>query len=332
LGLAVAVAACQLVPRPFLPEGVTGARHKLLNPGAEANMLVMPVQGAPASRALAERVAEALRRQGVAAGTDAASRSSYAIWGMTATAGDAAPKLWLRWRLLDPNGMPAGNIEHEVAIDGGDWSSGTPKSMDAVAASAARVIVALIRGEDVSAVPEPPRAKPALAQVEKAAPPPAPVRRVPTPAGENAAAPKSEPPIPQVAAPQAVETAAPPATAKASRNVVIQWSGVAPGDGATALPRALGRALQGRKLSIVEAPGPGSYRLVGQLVLGPEKKGEQEIAVQWSLRRPDGASVATVSERSSVARGQLDRGWGELAQRMAEGSAGTLAALLRAAP
>ncbi len=318
-------------------------------------MLVMPVQGAPASRALAERVAEALRRQGVAAGTDAASRSSYAIWGMAATAGEAAPKLWLRWRLLDPNGMPAGNIEHEIAIDGGDWSRGAPESMDAVAASAARVIVALIRGEDTGAAPGPPRAKPAPAPVERAAAP-APVERAAAPPlVESAAAPPlvesaAAPPAPvrRVAAPasattapapQAVEAAAPPTAAmkssaapKASRNVVIQWSGVAPGDGATALPGALGRALQGRKSSVVETPGPGSYRLVGQLVLGAEKKGEIEIAVHWNLRRPDGASVATVSERSRVARGQLDRGWGDLAQTMAEGSAGTLAALLRAAP
>jgi hypothetical protein len=85
-------------------------------------------------------------------------------------------------------------------------------------------------------------------------------------------------------------------------------------------------------LTVTEAPAPGGYRLVGQLVLGAEKKGWREIAVHWMLRRPDGGSVATVSERLSVAPGRLDRGWGEVAERAAEASADMLAELLRVAP
>jgi hypothetical protein len=116
------------------------------------------------------------------------------------------------------------------------------------------------------------------------------------------------------------------------RTVVIQWRGRAPGDGKAALTGAMRRALQGRDLTVAEEPALGSHRLVGQAIMGPEKKGEQSVAVQWSLFGPDGASVATVSERLKVTRGQLDGGWGELAERAAKASAETLAEILRAAP
>jgi hypothetical protein len=230
---------------------------------------------------------------------------------MTAPGGDGAPRLWLRWRLLDPNGMPAGVAEHDTAIDAGEWRNGAPASMDVVAENAARTIAALIRGEAIAAQAPAPRAEPVTAAVEpRIAEPP------PIPSGKRV-----------------VETAAPKAPAgKALRTVVIQWRGRAPGDGKAALTGAMRRALQGRDLAVAEEPAPGSYRLVGKAIMGLEKKGERSVAVQWSLFRSDGASVAMVSEQLKVTRGQLDGGWGELAERAAKASAETLREILRTAP
>ena len=312
LALGLSVTSCQPLPRPFKSDGANDARHKLLRPGVEANLLVMPIQGAHASRVMAEQVAIALRRHGVAAGTDAASRSSYDIWGTIGSEGGEAQKPWLRWRLLDPNGKPAGNAEHQVDIEPMDWRNGEHASMTAVAESAARAIVAMIRGEAVHAANASPPAKPAPVEQSAVAPPPIP---------------------PAATVAKVVETAAPPvAAAKALRTVFIEWKGLAPGDGATALPSAMGHALKGHKLTVADAPAPGGYRLVGQAFASPEKMGAQAIAVEWTLTRADGSTIAMVGERFNLRRGDMNQGWGQAAERAAQGSAGTVAELLRVFP
>jgi hypothetical protein len=312
LAMGLAMSSCQPVPRPFKSDGANDARHKLLRPGVEANLLVMPIQGAASSRAMAEQVAKALRRHGVAAGTDGASRSGYSIWGTTVSDGDAAPKIALRWRLLDTYGLPAGTAEHDAEVDPEAWRNGEYETMVAAAENAARTIVAMIRGDAVQAASAPKPAKPAPMELSAIMAP-------------------LKPPAAEVT--KVVETAAPPVAAgKALRTITIEWKGQAPGDGATALPGAMSQALKGLKLTVTDTPLPGGFKLVGQAFAGTEKMGVQTIAVEWSLTRADGSAVALVGERFNLRRGQTDRGWGEVAARAAQGSAGTVAELLRVFP
>lgn len=114
--LALAVAACQPVPRPFQPSS-KGTANLLLAPAADSSVLVAPVIGAPAPQRdqLAELVAAALRDRDVPASTRSASARSYLLQAERRGA-------VLVFRLTDPNGLSAGAFEQPVpaAFDRGD--------------------------------------------------------------------------------------------------------------------------------------------------------------------------------------------------------------------
>lgn len=114
--LALIVAACQPVPRPFQPSSKVAA-NPLLAPTADSSVLVAPVIGAPAPQRdqFAELVAAALRDRDVPASTRSASARSYLLQAERRGAA-------LVFRLTDPNGLSAGAFEQPVpaAFDRGD--------------------------------------------------------------------------------------------------------------------------------------------------------------------------------------------------------------------
>jgi len=103
--LALALAACGQLPRPFAPEGPSepgGALDAVALMGPRASLMVAPVEGLDPdeSRALAEAMAKELRKRDVAAFTRAGGRTSWLLQLTAPAPGHAT------WRLVDPSGRP----------------------------------------------------------------------------------------------------------------------------------------------------------------------------------------------------------------------------------
>lgn len=104
----------------------------------------------------------------------------------------------------------------------------------------------------------------------------------------------------------------------------------APGDGNLALVEALKVELLRRGIGTVDA-GPGVPQIRGTVrLLSGGLPGEQIVEIRWFLNDPDGAEVGSVGQANTVARGQLDGVWGNLAWAAAAGGADGVAELLQA--
>jgi hypothetical protein len=88
----------------------------------------------------------------------------------------------------------------------------------------------------------------------------------------------------------------------------------APGDGDSALARAMGEALKRVNVALVEgADAHHDFLLAGSVeVLAPEGS-KQQVKVSWALLRPDGSEVGRVNQQNTVAAGSLNGAWGDVA-------------------
>ncbi len=78
--LAVFVAGCGELPRPFQPE-FKGETNPLLIPADRAGLVVEPIAGLPGSAGFAERLAERLREEGIVAMTGRGNAQSLRLSG-----------------------------------------------------------------------------------------------------------------------------------------------------------------------------------------------------------------------------------------------------------
>jgi len=126
LVLALGVAGCGNLPRPFQPE-TKGETNPLLIPVDRAGVVVEPIAGLPDSAGFAERLAEGLRSEGIVAMTGPGNASSIRLSG-DASAGANGWDLFvalrdakgdsmgaLAWKLT-PEGTPAQAIELAKAV------------------------------------------------------------------------------------------------------------------------------------------------------------------------------------------------------------------------
>lgn len=144
-------AACGNLPRPFQPEEKSETNELLILPD-RGGVIVLPVAGLPEPMAveLAERLADALRRENIPATTGAGNRASYQLEGETAIDADGIPVA--SFELRDPR---SGLVKsHRVKLDG-DVQAGSGLDLAAVARSAAPALAAALQPEAVD--PPPPR-------------------------------------------------------------------------------------------------------------------------------------------------------------------------------
>jgi hypothetical protein len=141
------------------------------------------------------------------------------------------------------------------------------------------------------------------------------------------------------AAPPPLAAPAPAVAAVKRRQLAIRWVDGAPGDGDIAMARAMRVVLDRRRVALSDltaagAPGAtgGDYVLVGRASVKDGRPGQQDVAIDWTLRRADGADLATVSQRNALPKGRLDGPWGEVAAAAAEASADALIEILRNLP
>ena len=148
-------------------------------------------------------------------------------------------------------------------------------------------------------------------------PPPAARSSSPPPAPSGRSAPK--PPPASTPAPTA-EQPAPPArrtasTATRSRNIAALVTPVsgAPGDGRSSLTNAVKDKLRARGVQIATTGGSDVYRINGKVTRGPAPGSNQRVQIVWRLTSPTGQDLGTVTQQSEVAKGSLDKSWGQAA-------------------
>ena len=104
----------------------------------------------------------------------------------------------------------------------------------------------------------------------------------------------------------------------------------APGDGGSALTRAMDYALKQANVALAEKPGDKeSYVLTGKVELSPPQAGKQQVKVRWQLQRPDGSEIGQVNQENAVPAGSLDGPWGDVAFAVASAAAPGVAALIQ---
>ena len=95
----------------------------------------------------------------------------------------------------------------------------------------------------------------------------------------------------------------------------------APGDGATALARAMALALEGRGVTLAREPDDTALLVMGSVVVGDPDRGSQFVEVIWELLSPDGARLGIVSQENTIDAGALDGPWGPIAPVIASAGA-----------
>lgn len=151
--LAVLVlAACGVVPQPFSHDGAV--TNPMAQPGPRAGIAVLPVAGTDQGPALAQAVAEALRRLDFAAHSASAAGNGYVIRGAVRHApvpGGNGRELKIVWAVSDPKGRPAGAYLQENEVEGTAWRRGERTLLVRLADGAARAIVPFIAEGDAAA-------------------------------------------------------------------------------------------------------------------------------------------------------------------------------------
>lgn len=92
-----------------------------------------------------------------------------------------------------------------------------------------------------------------------------------------------------------------------------------PGDGDTALPAALSRALD--LAGMIPVDSDPDYVLEGRVTITPGRPGEEILAVAWVLKNADGSDLGIISQEGAVPAGSLHLPWGGLARDIAQGGA-----------
>jgi hypothetical protein len=104
----------------------------------------------------------------------------------------------------------------------------------------------------------------------------------------------------------------------------------APGDGGSALTRAMDYALRNAHVALAEKAGDKeSFVLTGKVELSPPQSGKQQVKVRWQLQRPDGSEIGQVNQENAVPAGSLDGPWGDIAFAVASAAAPGVAALIQ---
>ncbi len=154
------VAACQPLPRPFAPKD-KGA-ITLLRPGSRTGIVVVDVMGAPASKALAEAMAAALRTSDIPASTYAGNRRSFSLHGRAQAEplDSVRDEIRISWELSDSRGRVFGRYGQKAQALNPAWERGAPALLQTLAARAAPEIARLL-GDDVAPA-APPAAEPRL--------------------------------------------------------------------------------------------------------------------------------------------------------------------------
>ncbi len=109
-----------------------------------------------------------------------------------------------------------------------------------------------------------------------------------------------------------------------NRPARIYFAGVtgAPGDGDRALARDMRRRLPQTGDLLVSAAYAADFTVRGTVKMTDEPGGQQQVEIHWLVDDPNGHLAGDVAQGHDVARGSLDRYWGDVADVVTEEAAG----------
>jgi hypothetical protein len=126
----------------------------------------------------------------------------------------------------------------------------------------------------------------------------------------------------------------PPVEHKPHRILLVRPVEGAPGDGNTALPRALTFLLQRRGVSLAKAPEPGkTIEIAGSVAIrDAASPGLQHVSIRWRVLAPDGKEVGIIHQENDVPRGALDGVWGDVGMAVASAALDEMIRVVGAIP
>jgi hypothetical protein len=136
--------------------------------------------------------------------------------------------------------------------------------------------------------------------------------------------------------PTAVAVAASdPGSASASdaqRRFVVRPVTGAPGNGGTALSRAMSASLRAARLPVATEVDDQALLIVGTVRVAPPADGRQKVEIVWSVQDSDGREIANLAQANAVPAGQLDGDWGDIAPLITDAALPGIVDLLRQLP
>ena len=122
------------------------------------------------------------------------------------------------------------------------------------------------------------------------------------------------------AAPVETEAAEPLSRVSRPRLVLLPMDEL-PGDGGYSLPRALERSLSEADYDIGWDIGEDDLLILGEMVVTPDGRGMEEIALTWWVVRAEtGEDLGQVDQANVLPAGLLEGKWGEVAEGIAAGA------------
>lgn len=271
--LCVVLAACGQVPQPFRPPDGSKRHNAFLIVPEAVGVTVRRIEGPVpwVGEALAEHMADALRKNAVPASARAANRASYVLEsdGFQQLHGDRPPELVMSWRLSGPDGRRLGEHVSKVTPPDGFWDAPEPRMFDAIAAEAAPTVASWV--------------------------------------------------LPRI---EAEPSAALPAVALGP----IEG---APGDGATALSRALTAILKRDSVEVLESPDETAVVVSADVEVRPVGGDLDRVSIVWRVADAAGRQIGTIGQENTVETGRLETRWGAVAFAAADGAASGVKDLLR---
>jgi hypothetical protein len=119
-------AACGELPKPFSHGGKSA--NPLIAPKARAGIKVPAITGMAHGAAFAEEIAAAFRRDDIAAQAGSGPNNGYTLMGRAVARPGPSPsqiRVGVLWRVLGPDGGPAGLHHQEHLVERGDWRAGS---------------------------------------------------------------------------------------------------------------------------------------------------------------------------------------------------------------
>jgi hypothetical protein len=120
--------------------------------------------------------------------------------------------------------------------------------------------------------------------------------------------------------------------AAAGRRIVVRPVAGAPGDGATALQKALLTALGHLSIEAgtdAAASAGGGVAIQGTVKLTPTARDRQRVEIVWKVVGPEGQELGQIAQDNEIPRGMLDRPWGDVAHAIAAGAVEGLVEILQ---
>ncbi|WP_119389493.1 hypothetical protein [Taklimakanibacter lacteus] len=333
----VVLAACSSggsLPFAKSTDGTPGPSGKTVPP-----IELVEVAGLPSAKlpALKDALAVAAGKRDMAIIDTRLDSTTMSLRGnFTIIPDPAAVRLGYSWTLTDPKGTVLHTISAEEVAPGtatGDpWLQVTPAVLQRVAAYTAESLSSRLSqlgyATEVGGMPPPletyARAGPdadkdidfetmygpqGMPTVGKASPQ--------VPAGQKTAlaAAEAEPVDAAPADDQAIAAAKtarpdPSGRKRISAVVVLPVSG-APGSGNDDLTKAMRQTLKDAGWPVLMKPRDDALTISGRVKLGPKQGKSQNVALDWTIKTPDGRTLGTVKQANKVPPGSLEGGWGE---------------------